>query len=170
MVYHHIAESGIIPDLFLFCPEIIFLDEVNLANKKQLEKTADLSAKAGIILIIGTHNDLTDYLPQYVQIDTFQLKTLLPKRLSNILQSSLNFSSRENNRYRFSENAADELLKISKGCMEKIRSICYDIFLQKEIPPVIDENIIKTTASKLRETHVDYSEAGKTSGPDFLSI
>ena len=169
VIYHHISENGFVPDLFRFCPTIIFLDEVNLANRQQLAKMADISVNAGIILIIGTHVDLADFLPSQAKVDTFHLEQLLPKKLHTILQSSLEFSAMEKPRHQFSGKSIEKLLEISKGCTEKIRSICYDIFLLKEIPSVIDENIIRTTASKLREVHVDHSENGRTSGPDSLS-
>lgn len=168
-VYHHISANGIIPDLFLFCPTIIFLDEVNLANRQQLATMADIAVKAEIILIIGTHNDLEDCMPSLAKVDTFHLEVLLTGKLEKILQCSLEFSAMEKPRHQFSERSIEKLLEISKGCTEKIRSICYDIFLYKEIPPVIDEDIIETTASKLREVHVGYSEKGSTSGPDSLS-
>lgn len=170
VVYHHISDNGFIPDLFLFCTDIIFLDEVNLADRRQLSDLTDTAVKNGVILIIGTHNDLSDYMPTNTQIDTFYLKTLLPEKLRTILQDSLRFSAADKPQHSFSEKAIKALLDISGCCMEKIRSICYDIFLCRDIPSVIDEDIIITTASGLRETHVDHSEYGRTSGPSSLSI
>ncbi len=170
VVYHHISYNGIIPDLFIFCPAIILLDEVNLANKRQLTETADIAHKAGIILIMGTHNDLSDFIPSQTQTDTIQLKSMLPEKLGDILRKSLNFSATGTPGHQFSKESIEKLLEISKGCTEKIRSICYDIFLNKEIPQIIDGDIVTKTASKLREVYVDHSDKGNTAGPDSLSI
>ena len=169
VVYYHIPGNGDFFDISKFSPSVLLLDEVNLIKKDILKELTPILSKAKVLLILGTHIDLRQWIPSYIPVDTFHLSEIMPERISRILNFSLEFAAIDKPTNRFSGEAVKALEIISQGRMETVRSICYDIFLKKELPDIIDRDLVKSVAGKIQLTGIYHSPPGNTGGPDSLS-
>ena len=96
-----------------------------------------------ILLILGSHMDHSSWFPSRKKPDTIYLSTLIGRRIDKILNISLEKAALDKPTHKFSKEAVSILLEKSHGSIEKIRAVCYEIFLMSPLPTIITGELVE---------------------------
>ncbi|MCD4782350.1 MAG: hypothetical protein K8T10_00820 [Candidatus Eremiobacteraeota bacterium] len=149
VLYYHLEKSNFLPDFSYFSPSIIILDEIQEIDRSLFLEKVDSWMRAGIKLILGSHIDHSGWFPANYRINKMTLGDIQKDKLQKILHRRLEYSSVKSPGHRFSYRAISELIFASGKSIERIRAICYDIFLREDLPPVINGNIVREVIRNL---------------------
>jgi len=147
VLYYHLEKSDFLPDFSNFSPSLIILDEIQEIDRNLFLNRLKSWMNAGIKLIIGSHIDHSDWFPPDYRIKKITLENIEKDKLQKILHQRLEYSSIRSPRHRFSYRAVSELISACGKSMEKVRAICFNIFLMEDLPLVINRDIVRDVLS-----------------------
>jgi GTPase SAR1 family protein len=159
--FHYTRESEDFKDIKIPPCEVLVLDEVQKMRKDVFKSKLDLQTLKETKLIIGSHMDHISWFNEIgmdFKVITVYLHELFPKRLKYILSKCIEVASFDSPRHSFTDEGLD--IMESFNSFETARCICYDIFTNPDIPPVIGPEIIRISMDSIlpnRETIIKRS-------------
>lgn len=137
VLYHLVNSRKNFPNLSGENFQVLLLDEVQKINKEFFSEKVVHIVQENVMLILGSHMDHSSWFPPGINVETLYISELLTARIEKILEISLKLAANDKPIHTFDKKAIEKLLEYSGGSLEKIRAICYELFLLPDLPPVI---------------------------------
>lgn len=129
-----------------FFSQTIILDETQRLSIKFFNLFANKCQSENKRLILGSHMDFENCLNPPRRLKTIYLSQYFNERLPEILSQRLNCAAIDSPRHQFSTEAVKTLARLCQHSFEIARSICYELFLDPDIPASITSQNIKRAA------------------------
>lgn len=126
----------------------LLLDEAQNLSQDEFAAICRRLIPRGTRIILGSHVDHREWLPGRFAFFTYLLRESFYRRLPPAIEARLKFAANSTPGHTVSDEAMREWVRLSEYSMETARHIGYELFLSKEIPPVIGPSFVIEAADR----------------------
>lgn len=148
--YFYITNS-LPPHNLIYNKRWILLDEAQRISQKDLKLHLQKWIKDNKKIVLSTHIFLKNALEGF-KFKNINMHNFHPKIIHNFVKKRLSYFAIEKPKHTFSKEAITLLLSLCGNSIEWIRAVCYEIFLQENVPHTIEKKDILMGAKKVKES------------------